>query len=376
MGKLASVESAANSILAMLPNTFGQPDAWREVIANCAKQADVGHCMISMRNENLDFEFDDEFWLSPFMHGYCEQMSIPYRDHARHYDHWNEFEKNLAIGEIAIASQSIPEHDINPNPFSDWLEFAGFNDSAVSMLGMIDKSHLAISFNFKTDKTDIERVEQLLAIISRPISLALRADMLGAASGSARAVLSYAEHFDRPVFILEQDAKLLDANRLAKELLNSHEAFYKPYGKIGLTHSNRNHLLVSMVNDTINTGQTNYLRIDDGCSCEPLMALITPSPCPKSYIGRQRSIAVVTITSPRREIPFLAPLVKTHNITPVQLSLLETFSKAESYAEVARIHNIDAQRVREIFAEIYQRLGIKGQRQLIRLLEQLPRHST
>ena len=46
MGKLASVESAANSILAMLPNTFGQPDAWREVIANCAKQADVGYCMI------------------------------------------------------------------------------------------------------------------------------------------------------------------------------------------------------------------------------------------------------------------------------------------------------------------------------------------
>ena len=112
------------------------------------------------------------------MHGYCEQMSIPYRDHARHYDHWNEFEKNLVIGEIAIASQSIPEHDISPNPFSDWLEFAGFNDSAVSMLGMIDKSHLAINFNFKTDNTDIERVEQLLAIISRPISLALRADML------------------------------------------------------------------------------------------------------------------------------------------------------------------------------------------------------
>lgn len=198
--------------------------------------------------------------------------------------------------------------------------------------------------------------------------------MLGAASGSARAVLSYAEHFGKPVFILEQDAKLLDANRLAKELLNTHEAFYKPYGKIGLTHSNRNHGLVSMVNDTINTGQTNYLRIDDGCSDEPLLALITPSPCPKSYIGKQRSIALVTITRLKQEMPYLAPLVKTHDITPVQLAFLETFSKTESYAEVARIYNIDAQRVRENFVEIYQRLGIKGQRQLIRLLEQLPRH--
>ncbi len=373
MEKLASVESAANSILAMLPNTFGQPEAWREVIANCARQADVGHCMISLRNENLEFEFDDKFWLSPFMHGYCEQMSIPYRDHARHYDYWNEFEKRLVSGDIAVASKSFSEHDARPDPFSEWLEFAGFNDCAVSMLGMMDASPLSISFNFKTDKTDVERIEQLLAIVSRPISLALRADMLGAASGSARAVLSYAEHFDKPVFILEQDAKLLDANRLAKELLNSNEAFYKPYGKIGLTHSNRNHLLVSFVNDTINTGQTNYLRIDDGCSGESMMAIITPSPCPKSYIGIQRSIAVVTITNPKQEVPFLAPLMKTHGITPVQLSLLETFSKAESYAEVARIHKMKNQGVREIFAEIYQRLGIKGQRQLIRLLEQLPR---
>ncbi|MBZ0130801.1 MAG: helix-turn-helix transcriptional regulator [Rhodobacteraceae bacterium] len=190
---------------------------------------------------------------------------------------------------------------------------------------------------------------------------------------SVLAVLHYAEHFAKPMFVVERGAQLLEANKMAVELLNSHPAFFKPTGGIGLTHSNRNQKLKALIDDTIASNQINYMRVDDGCSNETLMAVITPSPMPNSDVGIQDPIALITIISQSPSIPLIAPLAATHGLTSRQLELLECFAQGNSLAQVAAAHKMRPQSVREMFCEIYKRLGVNDQSDLTRFLSQLPR---
>ena len=371
MNRQVSVDSAALSILSMLPNTYGRPEAYRDLIGLCAHYAGVNHAMLSIRNKNMEFEFFDNFWESAFFHGFLEEAAISYEP-VRSHDNWNEFEKRLKVGKTVIASQTPEGIKKKSNPFTKWQKNIGFDDCAVANLGEANGSWMMFGLHYKKDSVDTDRLRHFLSIIAKPIGVALQADMIGIGSGSAQAVLSYAEHFDKPVVILEQDAKLVDANRLGVQLLNSHPAFFKPTGKIGLTHADRNTQLKMLVNDTIQTSQINYMRIDDDCSGENMLAIITPSPCFRSVQGRQKTIALVTITTKSNIPAYLAPLKDTHDVKPAEMEFLKALSTGLSYHEIADLLRRDYDKIKEAFSNMFPRLGVKNQQELIRFLEKLP----
>ena len=186
-------------------------------------------------------------------------------------------------------------------------------------------------------------------------------------------LLAYTDSFREACCVVGLGAKLIVANKNARELVKSHPALFKSANGLTLTHQTRARLLKARIHAVIFERRPQYLKLDNGCDEAKLTAILTPI-LTTDISGNHLhpDLALLRLIEGCFHTPHIGPLQQSHGLTPRQIDILRPFCDGFCVREAGEKVGVSTQRARELFSGIYQRLGLQNKCELIAFLSKLP----
>lgn len=260
--------------------------------------------------------------------------------------------------------------------YREWSTPKGFADTISAVLHVTQKRIVTANF-FRTapsDRRDDESITMLRTLVPHLRRATKLTDLLDKYRVRTRAAGVVLDRLANAVVIVDADARILDANALARRMLEAQRPIKAEGGRISAQGSEAGRLLAKAIcaagrnaagRQTTDVAAVSVVAGGD-VQLIHVLALGSEGAEPSSL--RNEAAAIVITSSARQATPDIGPLASALGLTPAQSNVLAVVAEGHGAAVAADRLGISVATARTHMKRIFAKLGVKSHAELVALV--------
>ena len=304
----------------------------------------------------------------------------PYLDYYHRLDVWQSGDiskqNKSGIDKVTIGSELISDQALHKTEFfNDFAKQYSMTNPMGSAIGLSSTATALVSTNrqnprFRLTEADKLPLQALLPHLKSALQLRMRLKL----SSQIMPQFFALETLAFGTVICDRDSRVVFANSSAERLIRQR-------GTVGFRQKDRalvatgpieTSKLSALIHAAATTGLSGSIVLADGKGVAQTIALVTPLPTSVAdQVGPEHAMVALRQLdgAPAFDASRLAQLFK---LSPAQAALAIALYEGKSFDDIAIARNVKVSTLRTHFAEVLNRTGAKGLRDLTRLLGMIP----
>jgi DNA-binding CsgD family transcriptional regulator/PAS domain-containing protein len=296
----------------------------------------------------------------------------PYVAHFHRLDPW-QFDGR---SRLVLGCESLAERDLVKTEF--------YNDFARSFglfrpLGAFVKLNSRTSAYFALhqpatkrllEESDKRAMEAMLPHLRRALQLWLKHRPKASAPEGRTSAL---DAFAFGMVVCDGAARLIEANAAAEALARSGAGIVLGRGKnVRAQVVDETHRLAALIHSAAHGGGGGAIRLTGSAGMASLLVLVTPLPAKLHRNGEQGHVLLAMRPQDDGLVHSGDRLAALFGLSPTQAALALALYEGKTFEEIAEERRVKVTTLRTHFAQVLSRTGTRSQRDLMRLLGNLP----
>ena len=363
---------ASLRILNALPETLVDPNAWSTVLEEIKTAVGAPHMFIAPRDERGNILFDPEPWHSPFFSGYDGETGARlYLDYYLGHDAWNGYRHGGRWAKPILVSRSSGHVLGNESEFWDWLRPLEITDNAYVKLADTPTGWIGANIHFDIEKTNAEKMLEVLSAIQRPLSNFIRAEISGVRGNPLHGIEDRLRSSPYPQALLGTDGHVLAFNAHLEALVRDGSHVLKLNGALAFEQPSVHAQFARALSSAINQCEPQIVAIPLDGVARNTELVISPETIHTSALSARQTYALVTFLTEGDDTPLTEALADCYAVTPTERRCLALLGEGKSSKVMARELGVSNAHVRQTLSNLYDKCAVANRNELMALLTRL-----
>lgn len=354
-------------------------EAWNSILSTLVRSTSTSKGLISLRSPvNTAIELSQLPILAPKIINIEPYYIGAYLDHYYKIDPWTQLEADMADSAIIQFSDLLKAEMLKKTIFyKEFLFPQDIQDGFALILAKGQDAwvilNLFIDSNPRFSSSQTKELLQLIAPhLRRAFCSALELALLKTQN------LALSSLFDRHregICLLNERSHILFQNTYARSILETGDGLYVKDGIIHATHKQTEVRLQTLILSANYRTEDCYLRIPRKSTDTPLKIYLTTYAQTPADSAKSRASVILVISDPAVSKPFDVKLLENHYfLTPAEAKLAASIGNGTSLKDYAINEAISFNTARWHLRNVFDKVGVKSQQELIRQLMSTPIH--